>query len=123
MTYEELWTAAQAAATKAGTECRPRPMTVAQHVNPFDRTSAVEYAETVLDGACGFAWVNIRPANGPFARWLKVKGVGRKSYSGGWDVSIHAFDQSHERKAAAARAMATVLRDHGLKAYAYDRLD
>lgn len=67
--------------------------------------------------------VNIRPANGPFARWLKQQNVGCKSHYGGWDVSIRAFGQSHARKTAAAHAMAAVLRAADIKAYAYDRLD
>jgi hypothetical protein len=119
--YDELWAAAQAAATKAGTECKPTAMLV-QQVNPFTGQVLKTY-EPVLDGACGFAWVKIRPANSSFARWLKSKNIGYKAYNGGWDVSIHAFNQSHERKAAAAQAMAKVLRDAGLDAYSYDRMD
>ena len=113
--FGDIWVAARAAATKAGAECKPTPMLI----NPFSE----ETYYLVLDGACGFAWVNIRPANGPFARWLKQQNVGCKSYHGGWDVSIRAFDQSHARKTAAAHAMAAVLRAVDIKAYAYDRLD
>ena len=110
--FDDIWAAAQAAAAKAGAECKPTPMLI----NPFSYY-------LVMDGACGFAWVNIRPANGPFARWLKQQNVGCKSHHGGWDVSIRAFDQSHARKTAAAHAMAAVLRAADIKAYAYDRLD
>jgi len=119
--FDDIWAAAQAAATKAGAKCKPTPM-LAQQINPFSG-AAVKTYDPVMDGACGFAWVNIRPANSPFARWLKQQNVGCKSHHGGWDVSIHAFDQSHARKTAAAHAMAAVLRAADIKAYAYDRLD
>lgn len=119
--FDDIWAAAQAAATKAGTECKPTPMLV-QQINPFSG-DVIKIYDPVMDGACGFAWVNIRPANSPFARWLKQQNVGRKSYHGGWDVRIHAFNQSHARKAAAAAAMAAVLREADIKAYSYDRLD
>lgn len=119
--FGDIWMAARAAGAKAGTECKPTPMLV-QQINPFS-DAVVKTYDPVMDGACGFAWINIRPANGPFARWLKYQNVGRKSYHGGWDVRIDAFDLSHARNTAAARAMAAVLRAADIKAYAYDRLD
>ena len=80
-------------------------------------------AEVVDDGACGFAWVKIRPANAKLARWLKAQKLGHKAYNGGWDVSVHDFGQSWERKSAAASAMAAVLVKHGIDATYDSRMD
>lgn len=123
MDYEAIWNEAQAAGHAAGTACRPVPMTVAQHENGLDDRSPVVYAETVLDGVCGFAWVKIRPANCGMARWLKKQSLGHLSHTGGWEVGVRGYDQSMQRKYAHARAAADVLKKYGIKASAYDRLD
>jgi hypothetical protein len=57
------------------------------------------------------------------ARWLKAQDKGHKGYNGGWEVSIHDFGQSLERKSAAARAMAAVLVKHGINATSDSRMD
>lgn len=118
--FEMLWSAADAAGRKAAAECTPRPMVVTQHGS---ETGGVRVVDIIDDGMCGFAYVKIRPANGPFVKWLKTRNVGYKAYGGGWEVSIHDYGQSWERKRAHARAMATVLRDAGINATSYDRLD
>lgn len=121
MDYEILWSAANAAGTQAATACTPRPMVV-QQVNPISGEVIKTY-EPIADGVCGFAYIEIRPANCALARYLKSRNVGYKAYTGGWEVSIHDYGQSWERKRAHAQAAAQVLRDAGINATAYDRLD
>jgi len=116
--FEAIWAKAEAVGRAAGVACSPRPMVVGQYIN-----GVLQIVDVVDDGACGFAWVKIRPANSKMARWLKAQNKGYKSYSGGWDVSIHEFGQSVERKRAAAVAMADVLRANGIDATPHDRLD
>ena len=118
MDYAEIWAEAWAAGIMAGLACRPKPMVVGQHDGQF-----LHIIEVVDDGACGFAWVKIRPANGKMARWLKAQKIGHKAYAGGWDVSVRDFGQSLERKASAARATAAVLVKHGIDATSHNRID
>lgn len=77
----------------------------------------------VLNGLCGFAWVNISPARGAFVNYLKARGIGGKSYYGGYDVWVNEFGQSVDRKAAFAGAFAQVLNKYGINAYGQSRLD
>jgi hypothetical protein len=80
--------------------------------------------EEVTEGVCGFAWVNVKPGNSAFARYLKETNVARKdSYYGGVTVWVSHFNQSYERKMAYARAFAGVLQQHGINAHAMGRLD
>ena len=118
MDYAELWAEAWSAGIMAGLACRPTPMVVEYH-----KSKTLYVVEVVDDGACGFAWVKIRPANSKLARWLKAQKFGHKAYNGGWDVSVHDFGQSWERKSAAASAMAAVLTKHGIDATSYSRMD
>jgi hypothetical protein len=114
MDYAEIWAEAWSAGIMAGLACRTHPMAVLQDGKVI---------EVVDDGACGFAWVKVRPANSKMARWLKAQDKGHKGYNGGWEVSIHDFGQSLERKSAAARAMAAVLVKHGINATSDSRMD
>lgn len=95
--------------------CTPRPMGVMQNG---------KLIEVVNDGVCGFASIRF-PGNSGFARGMKAAGIARKSYVGGYAVSVSEFGQSYERKMAYARAYASMLRDkYGIKdAYADGRLD
>ena len=69
--YDEAWKAGVAAAT----DTVPVPMQVVQRANPLDDKSPIVKAyEPVYDGVCGFAWVKVKPANSPFAKWLKANG-------------------------------------------------
>ena len=77
----------------------------------------------VLDGLCGFAWVNISPARGAFVTYLKSKKIGGKAYYGGYEFWVHEFGQSVDRKSAFAGAFAEVLRSYGIPASAGSRLD
>jgi len=115
---------AHAAGMAAGQAARPVPMFVVRRANPFDDNSPVlEAFPPVMDGACGFAWVKIRPATGGFVRWLKAQDMGFKGYTGGYDIWVREFGQSLERKEAYARAYAEVLTEAGLTAYPQSRMD
>lgn len=80
---------------------------------------------------CGFGWVVITPAKGPFVNFLKGLKLGsRKSWGkgGGWYLSmgsgIHGLGtQSISVHQAAARAFLGVLKKHGLDGYVDSRLD
>lgn len=121
---QQLFDKAHAAGMAAGEAHKPVPMHVVQRENPFDDNSKIVKAYApVLDGVCGFGWINIRPGNSSFANWLRRQGKGHKSYYGGWDFSVRHFGQSYERKMAYAHAFAEILREAGIKAYANGRID
>ena len=77
----------------------------------------------ILDGLCGFAWVNISPARGAFVNWLKSQEIGSKGYYGGYEIWVREFGQSVDRKSAFAGAFAQVLGKYGIEASAGSRLD
>ena len=78
----------------------------------------------VLDGVCGFAWIEIRPARGGLVTYLKKSGQGYYSeYNRCYMFPIHAFNQSLTRKEAMAEAMAEHLRKCGYNVYAGSRMD
>jgi hypothetical protein len=106
-----LFNKADEAGKIAAESIRPVPMVI----------KGYEY-EPVMDGVCGFAWVNV-PGNVPFGRYLKERGA-RKGYPKGINLWISAYGQSYERKMAYARAFAAVLQENGVpQAYASGRLD
>lgn len=120
--YAALMARAHAAGMAAGNAIRPVPMVVVQRENPFDPASQIvkEY-EPVMDGVCGFAWVNVA-ANTSFGRYLRKQGH-TLAYGGGINIRAHGFGQSYERKFAYAAAYAGVLEEAGIKAYPEGRLD
>ena len=75
--------------------------------------------------ACGFAWITITPARGPFVAYLKSKGIGRKGCHGGWQIwnPSEAATQAITAKEVGAQAFANVLKRAGVKAYADSRMD
>lgn len=93
--------------------------------------AATEYQATLppeghrgLD--CGFAWVIVRPARGPFVTWCKNNQHGRKGYEPGWHFWYSEFSigtQSVSVHEKAAEAFAAVLRKHGIEAHVGSRLD
>lgn len=111
----------------AGRDAVPTPMVVVQHANPLDDSSpVVKQYEPVMDGPCGFAYINFRPGNHPFVNWLKRQGKGHKAYYGGYEISVGGFGQSMERKYAYARAYVDTIREigpDGLKVYARSYMD
>jgi hypothetical protein len=113
--FNDIIESALQAGIKAGRECRPIPMVIC------DTTG--KPLELIDDGACGFAWVTVRPANSSFAIWAKKQGIMRPMYGGGITYWVRDFGQSVDRKAAFAGAFAKVLRENGIQATAGDRLD
>jgi hypothetical protein len=99
------------------------PMVVQQRENPLDDDSRLVRQYFVSDGVCGFASVNVKPANSKFAKFLVANGLGRKSFNGGVSMSIRDFNQSLQKKEAYAYAFASVLNDYGIKAYVESRID
>ncbi len=118
----DIYVEAYEAGVQAANSIQPRPMIV-QQVGLDDQPFPGTEPEIVWDGLCGFAWVVIKPARGPFVNYLKKRGVGDKHYEGGWNIWISEYNQSYERKEAHADAMAEIFRKHGLNAYAGSRLD
>jgi hypothetical protein len=112
--YADIVSKAIEAGLQAGKDAMPVPMYVIDKGIPIDR---------IDDGACGFAWVIVKPANSSFAIWAKKQGIMRSAYGGGVQYWVSQFGQSVDRKAAFAGAFAKVLRDNGIKAQAGDRLD
>ena len=130
--HRDLFDRANAAGHEAAMAAVPRAMLVGTPKNlvgslvggddgGFDTSKPIYYES---EGVCGFAWVNIKPGNSSFARWMKDQGQARPdSYYGGVSMWISGYGQSYERKLAYARAFAGVLVQGGIKAYASGRLD
>lgn len=86
----------------------------------------------VAEGACGYGWVSIHPANSRFANFLRREcEYASTGYRGGleipdWSLSgapeIRA-SQSVARKEAFVTAYAEVIREAGITAYGHSRLD
>jgi hypothetical protein len=112
--FQDIVDKAYQAGIEAGKNAMPIPMYVIDQGIPIDR---------IDDGACGFAWVTVRPANSSFAIWAKKQGIMRAMYGGGVTYWVSVFGQSVDRKAAFAGAYAKVLRENGIQATAGDRLD
>lgn len=113
--FATLVAQAQAAGQAAGEAVGVAPMIVA------DSFTGQVYAP-VLDGVCGFAWVNVA-GNTAFGRWAKAQGLASKAYGGGLNIRARGFGQSLTRKEAYAQAFAAVLTDAGISAVAESRMD
>lgn len=120
---EALFKKAHEAGHAAATAHKPTPMIVERHANQLDDNSPVEQSWRVDEGACGFAWVNIRPGNCAAANFAKKNYRARKHYYGGVEISVSDYGQSYERKYKYAQAFAAVLKAAGITAYAGSRLD
>ena len=103
--FQESYDVAFFMATEAGNKKQPQPMVVSRHKNMADDNSPIVKEWTVPEGVCGFAWVEIKPANCKLANWLK------KTHSETWkydDYSkclkywVFQYNQSYERKMAFA---------------------
>ena len=121
---KEVFEKAHEAGIEAGNAVNETPMIVGE-VNPATGQTKPSGGKWVAPGICGFASVNIKPANCKFARWLVENGLARKSsYYGGVMYHVHQYNQSYERKSAYAYAFANVLREAGLKkVWVHTRLD
>jgi hypothetical protein len=126
--FEAAFAKASAAGRAAGEAAKPRAMMVVEPSDPLAKGYSVPKAMWhVPEGVCGFAWVKVGPGNSSFAKWLMKNKLARKSYYGGVEINISAFNQSKERKEACANAMAKVLNeelaDSKLRIYASSRMD
>ena len=122
--FEKIWNEADLAGNQAVMALDVQPMVVQQHANMLNDSSPVVKQYYVADGPCGFAWVNVKPGNSAFAKWLKDNQLARAdSYYGGVCIWIHQFNQSIQKKEKYAYAFANVLTKHGIKAYASSRMD
>jgi len=95
---------------------------------------ATEAAKTAVEACgpedtrglnCGFGWVEIRPARGPFVSFCKRNGIGGKHWHSGWliDNPGNFRGQQVDHQYAGAKAFAEVLQQHGIQAIACSRLD
>jgi hypothetical protein len=117
--FETVYFNAVAAGMAAGQGAMPEPMVVVGGV-----PGETPKAWYVSEGACGFAWVNVKPGNSSFAKWLVKNKFARKAYEGGVQIWVSQFNQSMARKEAYAEAMAAMFRNAlGVKAYAGSRMD
>lgn len=129
--FEKLLSEADAAGKAAVAKLNVVPMVVAKHVNQMDDSSPIEQSWFVADGVCGFAWINVKPGNSPFANYLKksvseTDAIGKPhkdDYYGGVKIWVHGWNQSMQKKAAYAHGFAGVLQAHGIKANGESRLD
>ena len=123
--FDALYSAADIAGKAAVKSAVIVPMTVGSPSRPFGND--IDYAQPtyfVGDGVCGFAWVNVRPGNSPFANFLKAKGLGRKDdYYKGVTIWVHDYNQCMQKKEAYAHAFAQVLNASGITALAMSRMD
>ena len=89
--------------------------------------TAVTYAFVEFGGEpnyCGFSWVKIRPARGPFVAFCKRHKLGDNGAYGGWEFSLDVYrGQSMDIKDAGTRAFSEVLRSYGIKASTITRAD
>lgn len=122
--FVKLFKDADVVGKAAADACVPVPMIVREHANPLNDNSRVvrEYAP-VMGGACGFAWVNIKPGNCAAANYAKKVLRARKSYYGGVDIWVGAYGQSMAKKESYAAAFAGVLAKAGVSAYSMSRMD
>jgi hypothetical protein len=124
--YEAIWNEANAAFQKAYNLVDSQPVAVAQAhgwSNQIDFCKRVE----VIDGLCGFAWINVGDGRTAWAKWLKANKGASNSYYGGVQIWSSKFSgdykQSLHRKEAGCEAAAEVFKSYGLKAYVGSRLD
>lgn len=106
-----LYGYASSAGEKAAESCVPTPMYIHG------------YAEPIMTGRVGFAWVVIHDARKRFPKWLKRQKIGHAGYYGGWVVHAKTHSQSFEKAKAYADAFAKVLQQNGIDCDVESRLD
>lgn len=129
--FETIIEKATAAGKAAVEKLEVVPMIVGQETSLF--SNKIDYSKPtyyVADGVCGFAWVDVYPANkgntkaGKEERKLLERfGFRKNDYQKTHQLWVSAYNQSMQKKEAYARAFAAVLRENGFKAYAGSRLD
>lgn len=125
-----IWKEAWKAGDDAGKGASVTPMVVYEAGLFDDKPLPGGQSWFVDDGVCGFAWVDIRPASHAgrsdcdLVKWMRSRDIGHYSeYHKSWQYSINEFNQSMQRKEAAARAIADVLTKYGYRAYDNSRMD
>ena len=141
--FDTLLADAHRAGKLAMEAATPTPMVVYEADGLTDEPKPGGKEWYVPQGACGFAWVTLRPATTPLARHIRktrfelgsgfgtydrsVKeadgGSWGKGYYGGYQFWVWGGGQSVELKSAYATAYAEVLEAAGYNAYAQSRLD
>jgi hypothetical protein len=121
--FERLFAAAHMAGHAAAMACTPRPMIVRPGDITLNGANVDEKTYFVSEGACGFAWVTIRPANCSAALYAKKHLGWRTAYGGGMQLWVSEYNQSVARKSAYAEAYADVLGAGHVNASAGSRLD
>lgn len=121
---QTLYNRADEAGKAAVAKAQIVPMFVGNAVGLSDKLDETKPVYYVEDGVCGFAWVNVKPGNSAFAKWLKAQGIARTDdYYKGVSIWIRGYGQSMQKKEAYAQAMAKVFSDAGITAYAMSRMD
>lgn len=127
--HQELYDRAVKAAEASVAEMTaPVPMVVAEHTNPLDDNSPIKkvYAPA-MGGVCGFSWIVVKDSRTSFAKWLVKNEKGRSSdYERGviiWGRDNKYNGQSMETKQAWTRGFVSVLREAGINAQTYNRMD
>ena len=122
--WRKIFNEAREAGITAGKAAVPTPMVLVEDTGALFWVSRPGKTYVVDEGPFGWAWVKVHPGTSSFARWLVKAGRGEKSYNGGGiEIWISDHDSSVVRKEAHAEALAAVLREHEIRAYAGSRLD
>jgi hypothetical protein len=130
-TFTQICETASEAGYAAVANLRVVPMVVGQETSLFSGTiDETKPTYFVADGVCGFAWINVYPANKGNTRLgkeerrvLEAAGFRKNYYEKSYQLWISDFNQSMQRKEAYADAFAKVLRDNGIRAYSGSRMD
>lgn len=129
--FKMIFGEACVAALDAFDNCRPTPMVVGQSTL-FSNEIIPGTEEVVPDGPCGFAWIKIKPARGPFIKFLKENNIGgRDEYEGGYRISFHDIcptrsgSQSMMKKEAGTRAFVQTIKKYfpEMKISSHSRMD
>jgi len=125
MNAQELYNRADVSGREAVENLTVEPMYVYTSKSLFsDEPDLDQPVYKVDDGPCGFASINLKPANSRFAKWLRAEGLAEKRYGGpGVSIWVGQYNQSYEKKSAYARAFAQVLRENDIHAWVWSALD
>lgn len=125
MSPDEIYKDAHAAGCKAWEECTPNGVTFGQAKGLTGNEIVPGTESYCSEGLCGFAWIIVKPARGPFIKYCKENNIGSKHCYPGWYIPARGpwDSQSVERKEAYATAFAGVLRENNIYCSNSSRLD
>lgn len=124
--YEKVWQEADTAFGQAYANVGVEQVLVGEAIG---FSNQIDYSKKtyVMDGLCGFAWVNVGDGRSAWAKWVKANKDGYKDYYGGVAIWSSRFSgdrgQSMTRKEAGCRAAAKVFKSYGLEASVRSRMD